>query len=64
MGLKKKIYGPFRARLVRWGYTQILGVYLSDYYSPVVTDVTLNIMVLRWLINKRDYKTIDADTEF
>ena len=35
---KKKRNGVFRARLVGFGYSQILGVDHKDNFSPVVTD--------------------------
>ena len=30
----------------------------------MVTDVTLRVILLMWLINKWDYRTIDVETEF
>ena len=50
---KKKRDSQFRARLVVRGYTQILGVYFTNKYSPVVTNVTLCVILLMWLLNKR-----------
>ena len=44
--LKKKIDIKFRARLVVWGYNQIPGVDFTNNYSPVVTDVTLYVILL------------------
>ena len=61
---KKKIYGRFRARIVARGYTQIPGVDFTENCSPVVTDVTLCAILLMWLINKRESKTIDVKKEF
>ena len=48
---KKKIYGQFRALLVAQGYTQIPELNLTKIYSPVITDVTLQVILLMWLIN-------------
>ena len=61
---KKKIDGRFRARLVGCGYTQVPGIDFTENYSPVVTDVTLHIMLLMWLIKKWDSHTIDVETAF
>ena len=49
---KKKRDGRFRARLVGRGYTHIPGIDFTENYSLVVTDVTLRIISLMWLINK------------
>ena len=43
---KKKIDGQFRERLVARGYTQILGVYFTENYSPVVTGIKLRTILL------------------
>ena len=59
-----KGYGRFSARIVERGYTQIPGVYFTKNYSPVVSEVTLCIILLMWLINKCYYYTIDVKTEF
>ena len=61
---KKKIYGQFRSRLVARRYTQISGVYFSENYSPVVTDVTLRVILLMWLIRKWDSRAINIETAF
>ena len=61
---KKKIDGQFRARLVAQGYTQILEVNLTKNYLPVVTDVTLQVIVLMWLIDKWGSETIDVEISF
>ena len=61
---KKKIDVRFRARLVAWGYTQILGVDFTENYSPVVTGITLRVILLMWLIIKCDSQTIDVEMSF
>ena len=60
----KKIDSQFRARLVIWGYTQIPGVDLTNNYSPVITDVTLCVILLMWLLNKCYSYNIFIETEF
>ena len=61
---KKNIYEGFRALLVGQGYTQVPGIYITEKYSPVVTDVTLHVILLMQLINKWDSKTIYVETVF
>ena len=61
---KNKLYGRFRTRLVAQGYTQIPVLYFTNNFSPVVTDVTIRVILLMWLINKWYYKTIGVKTEF
>ena len=53
--------GRFRERLVARGYTQIPGVDFTENYSTVVTEVTLSIILLMWLINKWDSQTIEVE---
>ena len=43
---KKKIDGQFRARIFVRGYTKTPGVDCTENYSPVVTDVTLRVILL------------------
>ena len=57
---KKKKDGRFRARIVARGYTQIPGLDFTENYSPLVTDVTLSIIILTWMINKWDSQTIEV----
>ena len=61
---KKKIYGQFRACIVTQGYTQIIGVDFTKNCSPVVTDVTLRVILLMWLIKKGESENIDIETAF
>ena len=49
---KNKIDGQFRAGLAARGYTQILAVYFTDNYLPVVTYVALCVILIMLLINK------------
>ena len=61
---RKKSDSRFRARLVARGHNQIPGVDFTQNYSPVVTDVTLCVILLMWFINKWDSQTIDVETFF
>ena len=61
---KKKIYGQFRAHLVARGYTQFPRVEFNENHSSAVTDITLRVILIMWLINKWYSETIDAETEF
>ena len=60
---KKKIDIQFRARLFVRGYTHITGVDFTNNYSPVVTDVTLCVLILMWLLKKRYYHNIYIETK-
>ena len=64
MGIKEVKDGHFRACLVAQGYTQIPGVYFYENYPPVVSDYTLPIILLMWLINKWDHQFIDSKKVF
>ena len=61
---KKKRDGQFRAGLVAQGYAQITGLDFTENYPPVVTDVTLRVILLIWLINRWESQTIDVETLF
>ena len=61
---KKKRYGQFRALLVGQGYTQVPGIDFTKNCLPVVTDVTLRVILPMWFIKKWDYQTIDAETAY
>ena len=61
---KKKRDGWLRARLFERGYTQIPGVEFTKNYSPVVTEFTLRVILLMWLVNKSDSQTIGVETAF
>ena len=56
---KKKSDGKFRARLVARVHTKITGVDFTQNYSPVVTDVTLCVILIMWLINNWYSHSID-----
>ena len=46
------------------GTPKSTGVDSTKNYSPVVTDVTLRVILFMWLINKWDSETIDVETAF
>ena len=56
--------GQYRACLVAQGYLQIPGVHFTNNLSSVVTDVTLNAIILMWLMNNCSYQTRDVETDF
>ena len=61
---QKKRDGQFRTCLVSRGYTQLPGVDFTNNYSPVVTDITLRVILLMWVIKKGISETIDTETVF
>ena len=58
---KKKGYVRLRARLVAQGCIQISVLDFTENSSPVVTDVTLSVIIRMWLINKWYSHTIDVE---
>ena len=61
---KNKRDSQFRARLFVRGYTQTPGVDFTNNYSPVVTDVTLCVILLMWLLNQRYSHNVYIETYF
>jgi len=64
---KLKRDGRYRARLVGLGYTQIPGVDYTDHFALVVSDVTLRIVFILWLIHDLEEARSDSfidDPEF
>ena len=61
---KLKRDGRYRARLVGLGYTQIPGVDYTDHFAPVVSDVTLRIVLVLWLIHDLEEDQLDVETAF
>ena len=53
----------FRERLFVQGYTQVTGVDFTNNYSPLVTDITLCVILLMWLLNKCYSHNIDIETQ-
>ena len=56
--------GRFRARIVACGYSQIPGVDFTKNYSPVVNDVTYQIMIIAMIIWSMNGKLVDVETAF
>ena len=52
---KNKIDGWFRSRLVARGYTQIPGLYFTNNYSSVVTEVT----VTKYEVDQKEIAYLD-----
>ena len=63
-GYLKKRDGRYRSRLVVLGYTQIPGVDFTDNFSPVVSDISLRIMLIYWIIMNLDIDQLDVETAF
>ena len=60
----KRMTDEHRRRLVALGYTQIPGVDFTDNFSPVVSDVTLRIALVLWIILSLNIDQIDVETAF
>ena len=61
---KLKRDGTYRSRLVAMGFIQIPGVDFTDSFAPVVSDVTLRILLILKMIFEWDTKLIDVEQAF
>ena len=61
---KKKRCGRYRSRLVAMGFTQIPGVDFTDSFAPVVSDVTMRILVVLWILFGWDTQVVDVEGAF
>ena len=62
---KRKKNGIFRARLCALGYSQIPGVDFTENFAPVVNDITLRLVLLKWLMNPSwEAEVYDVETAF
>ena len=61
---KLKRDGTYRSRLVAMGFSQIPGVYFTNSFAPVVSDVTLRILLILKMIFEWDTKIIDVEQAF
>ena len=50
--------------MVALGYTQIPGIDYTDNFSPVVSDVTLRIVIVIWIVLDLDVDQLDVETAF
>ncbi len=56
--------GVFRARLVACGYSQIPGVDFQDTFSPVISDVTIRILLITMIVWGLSCYLLDVETAF
>jgi hypothetical protein len=62
---KRKKNGIYRARLCALGYNQIPGLDYTDNFAPVVNDITLRLVFLRWVTNPTwKARVYDVETAF
>ena len=61
---KVKRDGRMRARLVTRGFTQVPGIDYKDNFSPVCNDVTLQMMLIIWLVLNLDQGQMDVEITF
>lgn len=54
----------YRARLVALGYTQIPGVDYTDNLAPVMTNITLRIVIILWVIFDLEVDQMGVETSF
>ena len=61
---KIKRDGPYRARLVALGYSQIPRVDYTDNFAPVAHEVSFRIALDRMMVEKLDSLVMDVETAF
>ena len=61
---KIKRNGIFRARLVACGYSQIPGIDFLASYSPVINDITFQMLLLAMIYFGLTGKIVDVETAF
>ena len=61
---KKKRDGTYRSRPVGMGFTQIPGVDFTDSFAPVVSDVTMRILLILWMLYDWHAELVDVEGAF
>ena len=61
---KTKKDGRFRARLVALGYKQQLGIDYTETHAPVITDMTLWILIMNSITKRQEIMLVDIETAF
>ena len=61
---KIKHNGVYQARLVAKGFSQIPGLDFTDNFSPVVNDITFQVVITQMIIKKWDATIVDIDNAF
>ena len=61
---KLKRDGTYRSHLVAMGFSQIPGVDFTDSFAPVVSDVTMRILVILWILYGWYAELIDVEGAF
>jgi hypothetical protein len=56
--------GIFRARFVTCGYSQVPGIDFSEYFGPVLNDVSLITMLIAKLVWKMTCSVVGIETAF
>jgi Reverse transcriptase (RNA-dependent DNA polymerase) len=61
---KIKRNGIFSARLVAFGYSQVLGVDFQESFAPVMNDVTFRILLISMMKWNLKAKIVNNETAF
>jgi len=61
---ERRCVGIFKARLVACGYSQVPGVDFTEAYSPVMHDVSFQILIIAEILWKLDSQIMDVETAF
>ena len=61
---KFKRNGTYRSRLVALGYSQVPFVDFTDCYSPTVSEATMRICIILWMVFDLDVDQMDIESAF
>ena len=61
---KIKCNGVYKARLVAKGFSLIPGLDFTDNFSPVVNDVTFQVVITQMIIEQWDAKIVDINNAY